>query len=116
MEPSELVEQYLASVSNEPDAEARGEAIERLFTEDIRYVDQDGVVEGREDFIRRIDALAAMMGPTSRFSLTKPVQQADDAVLFHWQLGTPGEAPALTGADIALVKDDRIFRLYAVVD
>lgn len=87
-----------------------------FFDENVRYVDQDGAVEGRENFIRRVDALAAMMGPTTRFSLRRPVQHVDDAVLFQWQLGAPGEFPVLAGSNIALVKDGRILRLYAVLD
>ncbi|MGC5171763.1 nuclear transport factor 2 family protein [Microbacterium sp. DT81.1] len=116
MNPEDLVAAYLADVSNEADPDRRRTAIERLFDENVRYVDQDGAVDGREDFIRRIDALAAMMGPSTRFSLRRPVQHADDAVLFHWQLGAPGEDPVLAGSDIALVRDGRISRLYAVLD
>lgn len=112
----QLVAAYLGDVSNESDRDRRRTAIARLFDEDVRYVDQDGPVDGREDFIRRIDALAAMMGPAQRFSLRRPVQHADDAVLFHWQLGAPGEDPVLAGSDIALVRGGRIFRLYAVLD
>lgn len=116
MTPEDLVSSYLADVSNEPDPARRRAAIERLFQETIRCADQDGVVEGRENFVRRIDALAAMMAADARFVLRGPVQHVDDAVLFHWQLGAPGEVPSLAGTDMALVRDGRIFRLYAVLD
>ncbi|MFD4957191.1 nuclear transport factor 2 family protein [Microbacterium sp. NPDC058389] len=116
MNLAELAASYLEDVSNEPDAQRRHEAIERLFHEDMRYVDQDGPVDGREAFAARIDALSAMMGPTARFSLRRPAQAVDDAVLFHWRLGAPTEDADLEGADIALVRDGRIHRLYAVLD
>lgn len=116
MTHSELVTSYLADVSNEPDPVRRRIAIERLFHEHVRYVDQDGPVIGREAFTQRIDTLAGMMAPTSKFSLKRPAQPVDNAVLFHWQLGTPGEDPVLAGSDIALIEDGRIHRLYAVLD
>jgi hypothetical protein len=116
MDAKELVDRYLSEVSNETDAERRHAAIADLFDEAVRYVDQDGPVDGREAFTRRIDDLAKMMRPNSRFTLTRPVQTVDDAVLFHWRLGTPDATDALTGTDIALVKDGRILRLYAVLD
>ncbi|MEV7397162.1 nuclear transport factor 2 family protein [Aeromicrobium sp. NPDC092404] len=116
MDPEDLVAAYLEEVSNEPEGERRRAAIQRLFAEGVRYVDQDGPVDGREAFIERIHTLATMMRPTSEFSLTKPVKHVDDAVIFHWQLGVPGEDPSLAGMNFAIVEDGRIVRLYAVLD
>jgi hypothetical protein len=116
MDADELVARYLDDVSNEPDPELRRLAIEALFDDAVRYVDQDGPVDGREAFTRRIDELAAMMSPGSRFTLTRPVRAVDDAVLFHWRLGVPDAVDTLSGTNVALVRDGRVVRLYAVLD
>jgi len=116
MDAAELVASYLEDVSNEPDADRRRDAIERLFHEDVRYADQDGPVNGREALAERISVLAALMGPTARFSLRRPAQGVDDAVIFQWRLGAPTEDPDLEGTDVALIRDGRIARLYAVLD
>lgn len=116
MDADELVAHYLAEVSNETRPERRHAAIAALFDETVRYVDQDGPVVGREAFTRRIDELASMMAPGAQFTLTRPVQAIDDAVLFHWRLGSLDSTDPLTGTDVALVRDGRIHRLYAVLD
>lgn len=116
MDAAEFARRYLDDVSNEPDAGRRRRAIEELFAEDVRYSDQDGVVEGREAFIRRIDELAAMMSPGSLFTLSRPAQAVDDAIVFHWRLGEPGAEPSLSGIDIAVRGPQGIHRLYAVLD
>src|SRR5688500_17773030 len=103
MTSADLATRYLAKVSNERDPQRRREAIEGLFDKAIRYVDQDGPVDGREAFIRRIDYLAAMMGPRTQFSLKRPAQEVDDLLVFHWQLGTPDSDPILSGTDVAIV-------------
>ncbi|SDS36417.1 SnoaL-like domain-containing protein [Friedmanniella luteola] len=116
MTSGDLATRYLTEVSNERDPERRRKAIEGLFDEAIRYVDQDGPVDGREAFIRRIDDLAALMGPATLFSLKRPAQGVDDLLVFHWQLGTPDDDPVLGGSDVAIVRNGRITRLYAVLD
>ncbi|MGB4777670.1 nuclear transport factor 2 family protein [Microbacterium sp.] len=112
----ELVERYFAEVSNEPDGGKRRAGIEVLFDENVRYVDQDGPVEGREAFIARITELATLMGEGMRFTSRRPPQRAEEALLFSWALGRPGEEPVLVGTDVAIVADGRITRLYAVVE
>jgi hypothetical protein len=116
MDADELVAHYLADVANESNPERRRAAIVTLFDDAVRYVDQDGAIDGRDAFTRRIDELASMMAPNAQFTLTRPARAVDDAVLFHWRLGTPDSTSPLTGTDIALVRDGRIHRLYAVLD
>lgn len=82
MDADELVARYLSDVSNESDPARRRASIAALFDDNVRYVDQDGPIDGREAFTQRIDELASMMGPNARFTLTRPVQAVDDAVLF----------------------------------
>jgi hypothetical protein len=52
----------LLEVFNERDRECRREAIARIYTDDIRWTDDDGVTTGRAALDAKAEALQANLG------------------------------------------------------
>jgi hypothetical protein len=99
-----LAQSYIASW-NEVDAAARRKLVDRLWTEDARYVDPMMNAEGQ-------DAIAALIGgvhtrfPGHRFALTGNVDGHGPYVRFSWTLA-PAEGGAIArGTDFAAVSPD----------
>ncbi|MDX3432231.1 nuclear transport factor 2 family protein [Streptomyces sp. NPDC057067] len=106
---TELVEKYIA-IWNETDEGARRVMLDEVFTPDGVYVDP--MVEA--DGVAAIDAYIATSQqnfPGMLFS-HGAVLTHHDTVHFPWELGTPGEAPAVSGYDVAVFEGGRISRLY----
>jgi SnoaL-like protein len=99
----ELAERYI-DTWNETDPSARRAAVDRLYTEDARYVDPLAAAEGRE-------AIAAMIGavqeqfPCFTFRLAGPVDGHHSQARFGWELGPAGAEAPIVGFDVA-VSDD----------
>lgn len=100
----ELARHYI-DTWNESDPEARRAAVERLYTEDARYVDPLAQADGR-------DAIAAMIGavqeqfPDFVFRLAGPVDGHHDQVRFGWELGPAGADAPVVGFDVAVTDGD----------
>lgn len=80
----ELARRYI-DTWNETDPSARSAAVDRLYTEDARYVDPLAVADGR-------DAIASMIGavqeqfPGFTFRLAGPVDGHHNQARFGWEL------------------------------
>ena len=111
----ELAKRYIDSW-NETDAGARRGAVDKLFTEDARYVDPLAQAEGRE-------AIAAMIGVVQQqfagfvFRLAGPVDGHHNQVRFGWELGPEGADAPIVGFDVAVIDDDgQIKRVLGFLD
>jgi hypothetical protein len=96
----ELAQRYI-DTWNETDPSARRAAVDRLFTEDARYVDPMAAADGH-------DAIASMIGavqqqfPDFRFRLAGPVDGHHDQARFGWELGPEGSPGPIVGFDVAV--------------
>jgi SnoaL-like protein len=99
----ELAQRYI-DTWNETDPSARRTAVDRLYTEDARYVDPLAVADGR-------DAIASMIGAVQEqfrgftFRLAGPVDGHHNQARFGWELGSDGSPAPIVGFDVA-VSDD----------
>ena len=99
----ELAQRYI-DTWNETDPSARRAAVDRLFTEDARYVDPMAAADGHE-------AIASLIGtvqqqfPDFRFRLAGPVDGHHNQARFGWELGPAGAEAPIVGFDVA-VHDD----------
>jgi SnoaL-like domain len=89
-------------------------AIARNYTEDVIWSDPDGTIQGHEAVNEQAQELLDRM-PGVVFSAPGPVHVSRDLGLLNFNLGAPKQPPAVSGIDVALVRDGRIAVLHTLV-
>jgi len=97
----------LFAVFGERDPERRLEAIARNYTEDVSWTDPDGTTDGHEALNEGAHKLLDRM-PSFVLSAAGPVHVSRDLGLLGFNLGVPKQPRAVSGIDVALVRDRRI--------
>jgi len=110
----ELLLANLFAVFGERDRERRLQVIARNYTEDVIWTDPDGTTQGHEAMNAQAQKLLQRM-PDFAFSAAGPVHVSRDLGLLAFNLGVPEQPPAVSGIDVALVRDGRIARLYTLL-
>ena len=110
----ELMLDNLFAVFNVRDPERRMEAIECNYTEDVTWTDPDGTTQGRQAMNDRAQKLIDR-SPDYVFSAAGPVLLSRDLGLLAFNLGVPEQPPAVSGIDVALVRDGRIAVLHTLL-
>jgi hypothetical protein len=110
----ELMLANLFAVFNERDPESRLEAIARNYTEDVTWSDPDGTIHGHEALNEQAQRLLDRM-PDFVFSAAGPVHVSRDLGVLAFNLGAPEQPPAVSGVDVALVRDGRIAVLHTLL-
>ena len=98
----------------ERDRERRLQVIARNYTDDVIWTDPDGTTQGHEAMNEQAEKLLQRM-PDFVFSAAGPVHVSRDLGLLAFNLGVPEQPPAVSGIDVALVRDGRIARLYTLL-
>jgi hypothetical protein len=111
---SELMLANLFAVFNERDPKRRLRAITRNYTEDVIWSDPDGTTHGHEAMNEQAQKLLDRM-PDFVFSAAGPVHVSRDLGLLSFNLGVPKQPPAVSGVDVALVRDGRIAVLHTLL-
>lgn len=101
---ADIAQRYI-DAWNQTDAAARRAAVDRLYTEDARYVDPLAVAEGREAIASLIGA-AHEQFPGFVFTLAGPVDGHHNQARFGWELGPAGSPAPIVGFDVAVTDDD----------
>jgi SnoaL-like domain len=110
----ELMLANLFAVFNERDPKRRLAVIARNYTEDVIWSDPDETFQGHEAMNEQAQKLHERM-PDFVFSAAGPVQVSRDLGLLSFNLGVPQDAPAVSGVDVALVRDGRIAVLHTLL-
>ena len=110
----ELLLANLFAVFSERDPKRRLEVIARNYTEDVTWTDPDGTFHGHEALNEQAQKLLDRM-PDFVFSAAGPVYVSSDLGLLGFNLGVPEQPPAVSGIDIALVRDGRIAVLHTLL-
>ena len=103
----ELLLANLFAVFSERDEERRLKAIADNYTEDVIWSDPDRTTQGHEEMNEQAQKLLDRM-PDFVFSAAGPVHVSHDLGLLAFNLGVPEQPPAISGYDVALVRDERI--------
>jgi hypothetical protein len=111
---SELMLANLFAVFNERDPKRRLKAITHNYTEDVMWSDPDGTTHGHEAMNEQAQKLLDRM-PDFVFSAAGPVHVSRDLGLLSFNLGVPKQPPAVSGVDVALVRDGRIAVLHTLL-
>ena len=109
----ELMLDNLYAVFNQRDPERRLKAIAANYTEDVIWTDPEGTAQGHQA-MNELGQKLLDRSPNFVFSAAGPVYISGDLGLLAFNLGIPEQPPALSGIDVALVRDGRIALLYTI--
>jgi len=106
-EAKELLHSNLHEVFSERDPERRWAAIERTYTEDVRFIDSEGELVGRQALSDRAQKL--LDGFPASFVLEEdgPRYVGINTAALAWRLGPPAQ-PVARGIDILTIHDGRV--------
>jgi hypothetical protein len=110
----ELMLENLFSVFNVRDPQRRAEAIARNYTEDVTWTDPDGTTQGREALNDRAQKLLDRL-PGFVFTVAGPAYVSGNLGLLAFHMGVPEQPPAVSGIDVALVRDGQIAELHTLL-
>jgi SnoaL-like domain len=110
----ELMLVNLFAVFNERDAERRLKAIADNYTEDVIWTDPNGTTHGHEAMNERAQNLLEGI-PDFVFTAAGQIHVSRDLGHLAFNLGVPEQPPAVSGYDVAQVRDGRIAVLYTLV-
>ncbi|MEV4537634.1 nuclear transport factor 2 family protein [Asanoa sp. NPDC049518] len=110
----DLMKANLLSVFNERDGERRREAIARTYVADVRFTDPEETVVGHEALDAKAERLLAE-SPEFAFTPEGSIHVVDDLGYLAWSFGPLGKPPVVRGADIALVNNGLITRVYTLL-
>lgn len=112
---ADLLTRNLFEVFGEPDADKRRAAIAEIWAEDGLFVDPHGRWIGRDALNEAVTELHALF-PGFAFAALGAPQTFHEIGRLAWGHGPAGEPPAVTGLDVATVRNGRIASLYAFID
>jgi hypothetical protein len=111
----ELLLLNLFVVFSERDPDRRLKAIVANYTEDVVWSDSEATTHGHEELNARAQVVLDST-PNFVFNAAGPVQVLRDLGQLAFNYGLPEQPPAVTGYDVALVRDGRIAVLYTLID
>jgi SnoaL-like domain len=105
----------LFDVFNERDRTRRRAAIARIYADDVRWTDYDGVTVGHAALDAKAVELQARVGDL-QFIAAGPTYETLGFGYLAFQLVEPGsDVPQVSGFDVAIVRDGLIAELYTVL-
>lgn len=110
----ELLLINLFAVFSESDPKRRLKVIEASYTEDVIWSDPETTVHGHQAMNERAQVVLEGV-PGFVFTAAAPVHVLRDLGYLAFVHGVPEQPPAITGFDVAMVRDGRIAVLYTVV-
>ena len=110
----ELLLGNLFEVFDERDPERRMKAIAANYTDDVLWTDPDQTTQGHQAMNERAQWLLDR-SPGFFYAAAGPVHVSGDLGLLAFNLGVPAQPPAVTGIDVAQVRDGQIARLYTIL-
>jgi hypothetical protein len=111
----ELLLLNLFVVFSERDPERRMKAIVANYTEDVVWSDSEATTHGHAEMNERAQTVLDST-PDFVFNAAGPVHVLRDLGQLAFNYGVPEQPPAVTGYDVALVRDGRIAVLYTLID
>src|ERR1700746_2844099 len=104
---NELLRINLHEVTSERDPEKRGAAIERAYVEDLRFLDSEAELVGRQAFSDRVQKILDDAPAGFVLGEDGPPDVGPDTAAQPWRFGPPGD-PALRGMDVLTLRDGKV--------
>src|SRR5258707_14672949 len=111
----ELLHRNLQEVFGEGDAARRRAGIDQFYTDDCVLHVPPGAFVGRDALDKFAGELRATH-PQFAYTPHGEAQALQHCGILAWGSGPTGEAPAYTGLDIIIVRDERIAALYVFLN
>jgi len=111
---AKLLEDSLLVIWNDRNADSRLEVMKEIYDPEIVfYESNDGqAITGYEAINDVISALQAQWPLEFMFELTSPAKANHQIQHIGWNLGIPGQPPAASGMDVALIENHKIKSLF----
>ncbi len=100
---------------NQRDHERRRAAVARIYADDIRWADDDGVTIGRDALDAKAIELQARLGDLQFVAVGRTHQTLGLGYLAFQLVEPRSDTPVGSGFDVAIVRDDVIAELYTVL-
>lgn len=113
---STLLLRNLHEVFGEIDPVRRRKAIDEIFHEDAVFYDPKGGVFRGRDEIDRIAGTIKATHPDFQYQPISPPEETGNGGRVRWVSGSPGNPPAYSGTDFAIVRDSKIAAIYLFFD
>ena len=110
-----LLTASLHEVFGNRDAASRRAAIDRVFAQDVRFVEPEGTVVGRDALEARAATLIGQAPPGFTFREDGPAYVDGDFGLLGWALGPVDGEPVLHGVDILTVTGGFVSEIRTVL-
>ncbi|MUL78109.1 nuclear transport factor 2 family protein [Mycobacterium sp. CBMA226] len=109
------MEANLLSVFDERDPQRRAAAIADTYAEDVQWIDDDGTTVGRDQLNAKAAELQEKLAGL-HFVKAGSVRQTRGLGFLAWEVRTPDDATVASGFDVAEIVDDRIVRIWTVLN
>jgi len=111
---NELLRINLHEVTSERDPEKRRAAIERAYVEDLRFLDSEVELVGRQAFSDRVQKI--LDDAPADFVLEEDglAYVGTDTAVQPWRFGPPGN-PVVRGIDILTVRDGSVSVVHTLI-
>jgi SnoaL-like domain len=106
-DPNELLNRNLHEVFAERDRDQRRAAIDRTYAKEVRFIDPEGEVVGRQALDERAQKLLGGAPAEFVFEEDGPRYTSADTAALPWRFGPPGR-PVVRGIDILTIRDGRV--------
>ena len=111
-----LLRSNLERVFNERDPGRRAAALQDLFVAEPVMFEPDKVVAGRDAISAIAGGLLEQFGPEFAFTAEGVAVGHHGIGALRWQAGPKGGPIAVTGTDVADIKEGRIARLWVLLN
>ena len=105
-DPSELLH-IQHEVTSERDPEKRLAAIERAYVEDLKFLDSQANVVGRQAFSDRLQKILDDFPADFVLEVDGPPYVGPDTAAQAWRFGPPGN-PVIRGIDVLTLRDGKV--------
>ena len=94
-------------VTSERDPERRLATIERAYVEDLRFLDSDAELVGRQAFSDRVQKILDDAPAEFVLEVDGPAYVGPDTAAQPWRFGPPG-SPVVRGIDVLTLRDGKV--------
>ncbi|MHA3022968.1 nuclear transport factor 2 family protein [Mycobacterium sp. BMJ-28] len=110
-----LMEANLLAVFDERDPQRRAEAIATTYAADVQWIDDEGIATGHDELNAKAADVQGKL-PGLHFVKAGPVRQTRGLGFLAWEVRTPEDVTVASGFDVAEIVDDRIARMWTVLN
>lgn len=110
-----LMETNLVGVFDERDPQRRAAAIAVTYADDVQWIDDEATATGHDELNAKAAELQEKLAGM-HFVKVGPVRQTRGLGYLAWEVRTAADATVASGFDVAEIADERIIRMWTVLN